>query len=262
MTATFKAYGIPAMNYGHFHASPDRPLEHVFVLTDAGHDWGCFGRGGAAISHSRLLTESVGNARWANLANGTDKDHPTGMTNFVDGTCHCVANRLLAFSNSDVSAANGNELVILGYGKYGYGLDAFVERVKDAAVHLRGEGVFIGDEEVAQIEQKLRGHIREELDILRKDFEELFPLKIGALATEKLAGLRSIYERYHTRRLEVRASIDPTAPQSEVQTQYRTLLHPALIKCLYDAMDLLGQDVYTKLLKLSPPEAARFLFGR
>lgn len=259
MRTAFRAHAIATSVYGHISTGG---LDHVFVTSSEGHDWGCFGRGADYIAQARVIAEGAGIAEWADLINGTDANSPTGITNFIDGTCHCVANRLLVLAGTDVSAAKGNELVILLYGKYGFRIQEYVARVQSAAaeVNQKAPGA-ISDAEVEAVVSRITGSLSDELLLLKEDFESRVMLKLNGLDVSQKSNMRRIYTDFHAKREEAHAGIDRTRRPEDAQTDYIAQMKPLVVQCLRNMLDTLGSELYGKVFTVSPEQAVAFLLG-
>ncbi|OGV42521.1 MAG: hypothetical protein A2X46_04440 [Lentisphaerae bacterium GWF2_57_35] len=267
--ATFTCYATPA-NYEipggirkTIQAIDGHQMEHVFVTSSDGDDWGCFGRGASQIDKSkcRIVAEGQGIAEWARLINGHDQAHPTGITNFIDGTCHCVANRLLVLAGVDACEASGNFLVNFMYGKYVFGLNAYRDLAEKSANELNTNKPYsIPDSEVARVLAQIEGHITDELAIMQKDFEAQFPLDIETLPDQQRLELRRIYEHFHSQRIEAYQQLDRSNPKA-AQLRYFELMQPALTKVFIDLQELFGIERYAELINVAPDQAVRLLLG-
>ena len=129
-------------------------LDHVWVCSEPSrHNWNCYGRGieGNNLPESRLIGTATGNTEWMAAMYGPEAEGRGGRANgglpaagvieLLGGVCQNAANRILAMTeeNIDVSKANANEIVILAFGKYGAGVDAFVNRLKTTAAQLNAK---------------------------------------------------------------------------------------------------------------------------
>lgn len=267
---TFKCFAVPA-NYDlpgsmreAIQTMDGRPMEHVFVGTSDNHDWGCFGRGvknNDDPANTKLLKQGEGNSAWAQLINGEDAEHPTGITNYIDGTCHSVANRLLLLADIDASDASGNAIVNFMYGKYGFGIAAYRDLVERSADQLnRSQPDSVPADELSKVLKQIEGYIEDELATVKKDFEQQFPLDIDNLPPLQRSGLRQIYTDFHNQRNEAHSRLDRTNPKNG-QSEYFKSMRPALSKTFFDLQDLFGKEQYAVIFKTSPEQALRFLLG-
>ncbi len=165
--AQFLAYSIPTLDYP---IDTGFKLDHVFVVTSEGDDWGCFGRGRDYIPQAKQIAQGLGYAKWGNMIRGGDE---TGLQNLITGTCHNVANRLLVLAGTGVSAAVGDALVLLFYGKYGFNVDAYINRVQSSAAAINeAEPGALSDNEISDVINKVTGGMSDELEILEQDFQD------------------------------------------------------------------------------------------
>jgi len=183
-TATFTAYArmtgydSPQLN------SLGIRLDHVFVVSSLQNNWNCFGGGIEEACDNHKIASSPGYVEWARLVYGPENEGKGGrppnafpaadVTELFNGVCQNAANRILALTeyNLDVRKANGNALVTLLYGKYGFGINVFIEKIK-AAASLCGAS----EDELKMILNRFeQGQSAEaELDILRN----IYTLRLG-----------------------------------------------------------------------------------
>ena len=90
--------------------------DHTYVISSAGHSWGCFGRsaGGTALS------SGPGNYATADCLSNPNAE--SGLVFASSGVCHQAANRILFPAGLTVSAARGARFSIFMYGVYGVDL--------------------------------------------------------------------------------------------------------------------------------------------
>jgi len=194
------------------------PKDHVYISTDQGVYWGCFG--GAQEDDSnpkmRIIAKGTANIDWMNEIAGSqchtgvcrsgrcDRKECAGITHEATGICQSCANRLLLPAGIDVSDADGNELAILMFGKFGLGLSDLVERVKSAAerVNEKKPGS-ITQEEIDRAVGAVMSSKQSEREALIEDAERMLNLKIPKMSEEKRYQLRSIYEDLYNRRMKM-----------------------------------------------------------
>ena len=126
-------------------------MDHVFLVSDKGHNWNCFGRGVEALTDPNskgkidCLGEIEGNLEWMakvydpNPEERIGSDRPeAGVYNRYSGVCQNAANRILAMGSRELSVAKAkmNELAVLLYGKYGFDVESFVAKIEAAAGEL------------------------------------------------------------------------------------------------------------------------------
>ena len=137
-------------------------LDHVFVTSNLRNNWNCFGGGIEEACEDHMISSSQGCVEWATLVYGKENEGKGGripnafpaaeVTELYNGVCQNAANRILVFTenNIDVRKANANALVTLLYGKYGFGIEVFVEKVKSTAASLG-----VSEDELAAILDRL-----------------------------------------------------------------------------------------------------------
>lgn len=261
----FIAYGVSTTAYP---SLKNRPVDHVFVVTSE-HNWPCFGRGGKEIPNSHVVAKGFGYAKWAEYINGPDPIHPTGLINKVTGVCHNVANRLLVLANADVSDAFGNEIVTLMYGKYGFYVDQYVERVKATAARVNEEipGA-ITQNDIDSVVNRITNDIGDELESLVEDIEARSGIEISAA---KKQGLGIIYTEFHKRREEVFAEVSryqdhtinscgiDAPPALAFQQRFQESMNSLLKNFLQEVINHFGLDTFVKVFKVNPDQAQLLL---
>jgi hypothetical protein len=102
---TLTAYTLPAWNI--------KLWDHTYVASSAGLAWGCHGR---ALGGTKLCDGpgNIDQAACLAQANGE-----AGVSQWVTGVCHQMANRILYPAQLDVMAARGYALSTLWWGSYG-----------------------------------------------------------------------------------------------------------------------------------------------
>ncbi len=259
MNSTIKAYGLDtgALNIGK--KMPDIPRDHVFVVSDQGHDWRCFGRGKAHIAKARLLTTTQGSAEWINALNGADGEHATGLVNQVSGVCHNVANRLLLVADADVADARGKGLATLAFGRYGFELEDFAQRIADTAKQIET----VSDAQLEKALCKLNAHLNDELADLAEDLMNQFNLNTSSLPCSTLGKVRDLYGSFHDTRRECYLEASQAEPEYTNNTDVRYLkrLEPELHNFLYELKTCLGDSAYTRIIPVLPEQAGDYLKG-
>ncbi len=261
MNSTIKAYGLDTSALSLGKKMPNIPRDHVFVVSDQGHDWGCFGRGKNHIPKSNLLARAQGNAEWMNAINGTDNKHPTGLENQVSGVCHNVANRLLLLADADVAKAQGNGLATLAFGKYGFGIDDFARRISETAKQIGA----VSDVLVEKALCKLEAHLNDELADIAEDLMNMFGLNALNLPSATLDKIRALYGSFHDARRERYLEASQAEPEyilannSKTDIRYLKRLEPELHNYLYQLKVCLGDDIYKSVIPLLPEQASDYL---
>ena len=162
-------------------------MDHVFLASDGGHNWNCFGRGKETLSDPSLkgklncLGEIEGNLEWMAKAYASKPEEyiggsrpEAGVHNPYSGVCQNAANRILAMGSGELSVAKAkmNELAVLLYGKYGFDVESFVAKIEAAAGELNRTkpGSVTQDELDAVKARFVRGTtLEEELRLLTDD---------------------------------------------------------------------------------------------
>jgi hypothetical protein len=235
-------------------------LTHVFVVsTVSNNNWNCFGRGAECIPTAQQVSQGLAYAKWADLINGTDS---AGLTNRITGVCHNVANRLLVLAGTDVSGADGDSLAILMYGKYGFNVDQYVERVKTQANAINSEQPgTISDAEIDGVINQITGDLTDELAILERDFQAMLQPHNENLTDVQKNGLTAIYNDFHTKRQQAWAAGNQSDQDIDFQNKYEERLKPILLQSLTQISALLGPDQYKTIFGLLPEQATKFLIG-
>lgn len=101
---------------------------HIYVVGANARekDWGCFGRGYVPNDRSELICSTIIYEEWilkfADYHNTSS--YQSGVANTVNGTCHTMANRILALSddeNACVAYSVDDAYSVVVFGKYGSG---------------------------------------------------------------------------------------------------------------------------------------------
>ncbi len=256
------AYGVSTNDWGSYISTNGKPVEHVFVTSEHGHDWGCFGGGKVYLSRPdcRVLSEGYGDTDWANRLYGTDLVLPTGIRNKIDGSCHCVANRILVLADIDVSQAYGDTLVMLFYGKYGFRLAEYIERIKQTAQEINKESPDrIHDEIVEKIASKLLSYKSDELSIIRDKFEQAIGSDFSLLNDRQKNSIRDIYQSLHENRLEKYMTLEISDGGNHDQEKYQESMIPVLHKHLCEIREALGDNLYFQIFKMAPEMGTELL---
>jgi len=187
-------------------------VDHVFLAPqDLSYDWNCFGgglnelRNLNAKSQVREIGAAVGNVVWMNeVYRGLGRGDSAGINNCFNGVCQNVGNRLMAMAEGDCDAskAKGNELVVLVYGKYGFGVDEFVTLVRDKAIALNARTPGrVAAEDVERVVAKLNEGLKpkSEIDALIDDlpvgFRDRLVSELGANVETFVRGYAGFQER-------------------------------------------------------------------
>lgn len=248
-------------------------LEHTWVSTEVGpHNWNCFGRG-REMNHengTRPLGTATGNIDWMAAVYGRDAEGREGRDNnppaagcveLYHGVCQNAANRILAMTeeNADVSDAAANEIVVLTFGKYGFGVDAFVELLKNAAESLNNRKPgSVSDEEL----NRTLGNIRQGTTV-KAEFDALtdgMPV-IRAAILERTTEVQrqefvKEYAAFQQRRADAFAAIDKDRlPHHDARGRMGEFLKHELDAFLEKLRAQIGPEAYDKALKVLPQDA-------
>jgi hypothetical protein len=261
-TIQFSAYALSSSGY-----LPGVTVDHVCVVGD-NHDWNCFGRGAGQPPQGNLVAQGMGNALWASKIYGPYESRgpeclAAGVTEKYEGVCHTVANRILVLCGDDVDSrkASGNELATLLYGRFGFNLDAYVARVKQAAVEANNmQSGSVSQEDVDTVVNRItRGfEPHQELELLRADLEEQFQLHFEILTPDQKQDFVDTYTDFQKKR-KVAFDAEPKGNTQDFQPRFARRLGPDLMACLLHIQTLLGVDLYLKIFKLTPEAAMAFL---
>jgi hypothetical protein len=223
-------------------------LHHTFVLSDAGNNWNCFGDIRNKMTSGVIPidgAEGFCNARWASLIYGENEgkncEFPAaGLKERYDGVCHNVANRLLVLAGVDVSNAPGNEYATILYGKYGFGIEQYINRLKQAACEVnRDQPGAISDVEIERVISKIENRLADELNILSEDCEEQLQISFSGCDDSLRKDLFAAYVEFDKKRLAA-FSFHPDEPA--FNEKYCMRLRPALVECLHTMAGLLNQE--------------------
>lgn len=249
-------------------------LDHVCLCDDRGkYNWNCFGRGRSNIHDKavRTLCVATGNAEWLAEVYGRDAEGKggrgdqapaaAGVYELFNGVCQNAANRLLALTDEDydVSKACGNELVVLAYGKYGFGIEDFIQRVKKSAekVNARHSDCISQDKLERAVACLKKGQtvsyefeaLTDELPQLRAAFEE----KTTEQGRKEFA---AEYAAFQERRSNEFAKLDRgSLPDHDAREQMGLFLKRELSSFLMKISKWLGPEVYGQVLAVLPQEA-------
>jgi len=267
----FRAYAIDfsAADYDTKGLPPGVKFSHTFV-TSPNYDWNCFGHGKDSISQATRLQSGTGSTyeEWALEVYGQywgtnyqDQQHAAaGVTVRVNGVCHNASNRILALAGADVSDADGDAVVLLMYGKYGFGIEEYIQLVKNA-----GEKANVPDEEVNAVVAKIMGEAPEEFEDLEKELlRQHFLDHLGnqGIGSDQLAQMQQAYAKFEEQRATIYQDTKSNNPDiTTFQGQFTSAIKPELFNCLTEMMEILGQEKYLDLFKLHPEMAAQFLLG-
>ena len=249
-------------------------LEHTWLSTEFGpHNWNCYGRGRGNNNDpdARRLAVVHGNVRWMAEVYGTEAegrsgrgdDDPAaaGVVELLHGVCQNATNRMLAMTeeNLDVSNAGGNELVVLAFGKYGFGVDSFIKRLSETATRLnaRNPGT-VSEEELLRTLSNVKAGTTAgaEFEALMDDLPEIraaFMAKTTILQRDEFA---KKYAAFQLRREEKFSSLDKRdMPNHDARAQVAAFLQVELSDLLEHVRKCVGADVYAQIVSALPCEA-------
>ena len=272
---TVTVYASRSDNY--FPGMPELHVDHVWLHSkDPFHDWNCFGRGVSSIGEpgSRQLLAVAGNAEWmaavyGSGSEGKGSERPAaGIVNNVGGVCQNVANRLLAMTedNPDVSAADGNPLVVLAFGKYGIDVPGFKRLLRETARELnaRKEGtVVVSDEELDRTIRNVdkgrsaEAEIKSVLDNLKASVPVQEPIRLDP---EKKEAFLSAYSEFQKKRSAKHSEIEARASSiRDSKQEMKTFLWKEFVPVARQFRDLVGKDVYDSGVQVLPKSVAKVL---
>ena len=238
-------------------------LTHVFVVSWINgtwkNNWNCFGTGAECLPNAQQVSEGPAYVKWADLINGPDS---AGLRNQVTGVCHNVANRLLVLAGIDVSGADGDAVAILMYGKYGFNVVQYIERVKATANEINSEQPgTISDAEIDDVINRITGGLTEESDILERDFQEKLQPHNENLTDAQKTSLSEIYNDFSTKRQQALDAGNQSDQAGDFQNKYAERMKPIVLQSLTQMLTVLGPDQYKTIFDFSPEQAAKFLIG-
>jgi len=229
------------------------PFEHTFVVSDKGDNWNCWGRGKETIGNGarQLQPDGTALAEWGALVNGTDGDHPTGLTQCYNGVCQNASNRILVLAGTDVSGANGNLFATMVYGKYGFQVEEFVARVKRAAEQLNETSPGAVTEGMLQeVLARIADDPADELKLLESHFQGSLPQTIPPPQQDQMM---VAYRTFQAKRQTIYDQ-EPNKGDPNFQRQLSQDLQTAFMDCLLSFTDILGLDGYKEMFKSKPQE--------
>ena len=232
-------------------------LEHTWLSAEAGHhNWNCYGRG-RGNNHdcdARRLGVAHGNVEWMAQVYGPEAEGKSGrgpndpaaagVVELLHGVCQNATNRMLAMTeeNLDASKAGGNELVVLAFGKYGFGVEAFVERLKETAARLNAANT--GTVTEAEFEA-----LTDDLPMIRDAF-------LTRATSAQRAEFAEEYASFQIRRSEKFLEVEKSnLPNHDARGQMAIFLKSELGRLLEKVRGLLGPDVYAQVVAVVPGEA-------
>lgn len=248
-------------------------LDHVWVSTEVGpHNWNCFGRGREKNHENgtRPLGTATGNIDWMAAVYGTEAEGRNGRDNnpaaagcveLYHGVCQNAANRILAMTeeNADVSDAAANEIVVLTFGKYGFGVDAFTELLKNAAESLNNRKPgSVSDEELNRTLENIRQGttVKAEFDALTDGIPVIRAAILARTTEAQRQEFVKEYAGFQQRRADAFAAIDKDRlPHHDARGKMGEFMKRELGAFLEKLRAQIGPEAYDKALKVLPQNA-------
>lgn len=159
--APVEARALPAPGYM---GLPE--AKHIYLVArDHSFGWPCFGRGYSPADPGELVVEAAVYQEWARELAKPDcgDQYLAGVANTVNGTCHTIANRILALSdrdNANVSNSVDDPYSVMVFGKYGFGTRQFCELLGQS---LERTGLQGPDGVLEQVRARVMNPFKDEL---------------------------------------------------------------------------------------------------
>jgi len=246
------------------------PLEHTYVLSVDGHNWNCFGAGRGS-DQSRIVRKANGSSKWASLIYGPDEgaqDSGTaaGLSIRYDGVCQNAANRILVITGDEIDARDtqGNALATLTYGKFGFNLSQYIDRVKSTGQQLlKNDPGEITQADIDTVTNRITRGLSadDELDILHADVQEQMGTHLSALTDTQRKDFDTIYIDFQAQRS---AAFDAASKQASGQAAQGPLvnnLKVPLTTCFGRLVEVLGMDGFQAMFGVNPALATKWLIG-
>ena len=244
-------------------------VDHVFMAPDdLSINWNCFGGGVEEITSKderirkrvRPLVSGHGNIEWMRAVYGPIGSAAAGVVNCFNGVCQTVGNRLMAMTkeNVDSSKAKGNELVVLVFGKYGYGVRDFVKLIRTKADELNAAkpGTVSAEEvvrTVANVEEGLKP--KAEVDALIDDLpvrREVLLSLLGEKVTLFLQGYTGFQQRREEKYREI---VKNRRPGYDVRGEMKSFIIGELKRQETQLREFLQTEEKVRAILPYPPEA-------
>ena len=244
-------------------------VDHVFMAPDdLSINWNCFGGGIEELTSKdertrnrvRSLVSGVGNIEWMRAVYGPIGSAAAGVTNCFNGVCQTVGNRLMAMTkeNADSSKAKGNELVVLIFGKYGYGVADFINLIRTKADELNAVklGTVSAEEverTVANLEEGLKP--KAEIDALIDDLpvpKEVLVSLLGEKVSLFLQGYGEFQQRREEKYQEI---VKSRCPGYDVRGEMKAFIIGELKRQETQLRDFLKTEEKVRAILPYPPEA-------
>ena len=249
-------------------------LDHTWLSTECGpHNWNCYGRGRGnnRDSDARLLGIVHGNVAWMAEVYGPEAEGKpgrgpgdpaaAGVVELLHGVCQNASNRMLAMTeeNLDVSKAGGNELVVIAFGKYGFGVKAFIDRLKSTAARLNAATP--GTVTEAELNRTLANveagqRVGAEFEALTDDLPIIRDAFLVKATSAQRSEFAKEYAAFQLRRSERFFEVEKSnLPDHDARGKMAIFLRAELGRLLGKVRELLGSDVYTQVVSVVPSEA-------
>ena len=244
-------------------------VDHVFMAPDdLSINWNCFGGGIEELTSKdertrnrvRSLVSGVGNIEWMRAVYGPISSAAAGVVNCFNGVCQTVGNRLMAMTkeNADSSKAKGNELVVLIFGKYGYGVADFINLIRTKADELNAVklGTVSAEEverTVANLEEGLKP--KAEIDALIDDLpvpKEVLVSLLGEKVSLFLQGYGEFQQRREEKYQEI---VKNRCPGYDVRGEMKAFIIGELKRQETQLRDFLKTEEKVRAILPYPPEA-------
>lgn len=163
-----EARAIPSPGYMGF-----QNANHIYVVEKDTHEyhWGCFGRTYSQNDGSKVVCDTRLYKSWAMSFDyppcGSGSNPQGGVVNTLSGTCHTLANRLLAISpdvNASVAQSPDDAYSVLVWGKYGFGQKQFLKMLDDSFSMANKNDAHMDEQILQEVKTKVSNPYEDELD--------------------------------------------------------------------------------------------------
>lgn len=248
--------------------------DHVYVTSDAGHKWGCFGRDNGGTT----LCSGNGNAAFADCLSNPQGQSPLGMpiyagiTYGVDGVCHQAANRILyPVGNGGliVAQAKGYGLSAFFYGTYGWGTKVpWPQLSQCASLNVSAGGASSGGPTVAQNDSKSAqlAHgicqihsdpTTDESTIARRELEAMARVQLGEdYDRQKIAAVAELQRQWREKQQDFTERLKQGYLSPE---GYRLILRQVIAETAQRCEAVLGSEDFERLFGVPAKDAADLL---
>jgi hypothetical protein len=237
-------------------------LDHVFVTSSRHNNWNCFGGGIEEAREDIAIASSQGYVEWASHVYNPEKEGRVGrnpdaypaaeVTELFNGVCQNAANRILVFTedNIDVRKANASGLVTLLYGKYGFGIKVFIERVKSTAACLG-----IPEIDLSKILERIQqGQSAEaELDILKSVYTHKHGTPFPVIPAEQWGRVVKAHSNFQVSRDEEFNRIAQAKPGQDIRMDLVEALKPDLGTYYGELENAFGREAVLDIMQVLPP---------